>query len=1336
MAKKISSKDLFDKEDLFKGVRDSADRTIKKLTELKNGMIRSAKEIKTAFNGIKLDNLKDLEKFVQLAEKSSKITQQSIQIDKQKKVAIDQKKQAEIGLLKVEQEKEKLKQQQMRTQNMVNSQQEKANKQKERQKKLLENEANAYKKLEKNTRLLKNESKRLGAEMLALEQSGKKNTAEYRKLASQYKQVTRAAQQGDAQLKKLDKTVGDNFRNVGNYRSALAGLNRTLGALGLAFGAGQLLRTGVGAIVEFDQAVADLGAITGASGQDLKFYKEQANELGVSVQGGAAAVVEAYKLIGSAKPDLLENKEALNEVTKAAITLSQASGLELPDAATRLTAAMNQFKAPAQEATRYIDALANGAKFGSAEIPQITEALVKFGAVANSTGVSVEESTAAIELLAEREIKGAEAGTKLRNVMLKLSAPDALPKKAIQVFDDLGVSMEKLTDPSLSFQDRLELLKPLLKDNANLVKVFGIENEVAAQILLESTERLGELNEKMHEQGTAQEQAEKRTNTLGQALLELKNAFLSLFTSVGDGEGSMQGFIDSIKWVAKNLPQIVSVIFKLVRAFVIYKAALLAIKGVQWIVNGGFQELGKAIASQIPMTKAYRLEQLKLSRAMKASGTATKGAATSVKSFGKALSSIALVGIISLIYDMATPWYEVASGLAESRRQKAMYDQAVKKGQELSDKFIEKEKKTLDEKMRLLDLEIRKRKVAGEDEKKLAKERAKREAEIIQNAKNRVAQQQEDLKFAVRERKEQLKTFKQLEERAKRLPIGPGGQIGAPQPVMKKALDDFKAALRDAAFEEGARTKVSMEVTEFFDYAKSRKEFIQNELTKEKEQLKGINGSIGEFNALLDEAYISLDETNYEINKGNQYVVNRKKHASQITTQFKKQNEYLSRQKELLFEIRQAERERIIEITENAIEKEFDKQVENITKTNNFDSKALNNLIKRKARLEKAAIRAKAKFDKEALDEKYEREAQARKDALKEEYLNLIKNADGNATAIAKINQNYANEQQKLDAQERLRQTDLTSEKELINKQAANEILRVNEDMYSDLESMDDKLLKELEKNNERLAQEEQDAIQDELERRQTAEEQKREFIRLTTEYAIKQSQKVVDQIEKEIEAAEKQADTLRELAKQGNINAEDSLAEQERIIAEANKRREKELRRQQRLKLAQSVYETFSKNLESLQPGEKTSKALADTIRDTTLLQAFINSLPGFEKGTEDTGKDGRGVDGKGGMLSVLHPNERVVPKSLNDQLNGMSNEELTRIATEYQNGTLINRTKGSDSLDFAIVVNELQDLKKVIKEKPETNIEVGQITQSAMEIVKRSKKGNSVIYNRYKVK
>jgi hypothetical protein len=102
------------------------------------------------------------------------------------------------------------------------------NKKAEKEAKIAKDSANAYKVLERATRDQKNESKRLGAELLKLEANGEGSTKAFKKLEAQYKATTAEAQKGDQQLKKLDKTLGDNFRNVGNYEEATVNLKTEL----------------------------------------------------------------------------------------------------------------------------------------------------------------------------------------------------------------------------------------------------------------------------------------------------------------------------------------------------------------------------------------------------------------------------------------------------------------------------------------------------------------------------------------------------------------------------------------------------------------------------------------------------------------------------------------------------------------------------------------------------------------------------------------------------------------------------------------------------------------------------------------------------------------------------------------------------------------------------------------------------------------------------------------------------------------------------------------------------------------------------------------------------
>lgn len=1292
MANKISSRDLFEKEDIFKGVRDSADKTITKLDKFKTELKGIATESKKAFGSLKLDNAKGINDLIKLVDKANKVNQEAISIDKARKTALDQKNTAEKQLIQIEREKEKLSQEQLKTARLKAQADKRENTERRKKIKAIEQENDAYKKLSKNTRDLKNESKRLGAEMILLEQSGKKNTKAYIQLEQQYRKVTKSARAGDQQLKKLDKTVGDNFRNVGNYKNALAGLKNGLGQLGLAMGVGQIFRLGGEAIVEFNQAVADLSAITGASGEDLEFYKRKANELGVEVEGGASAVVEAYKLIGSAKPELLSNAKALNELTESAITLSQASGLTLPEASKNLTDAMNQFGASSEEAGKFIDVLASGSKFGSAEIPLITEALLKFGAIAKSTNVSIQESTASIELLAENGLKGAEAGTKLRNVMLKLSAPDALPKKARDIITELGISFEDISDQSKPFEERLEALKPLLEDNAGMVEVFGIQNVVAGNILLSNTERLSDLTEKMDTNGVANEQAEKRTNTLGNALMKLKNSFIGLFTEIASGDGALQGWIDGLKWVAKNLPRIISVVGKLIKIYVTYRLTVMALNGVQKLYTIGIQGVTTAIAKQIPFTKAYTREQLKANATTKNGTSATNG-------FRGSIVSLIATGVVMFLYSVAQAWYDVASGNRDATQSQIAYNEAKSRGTDKAQVQISESRKAMEQ-------EVRNLRKLGLTETELAEEKDKIQEKYIK--KN---QEQID---AINKQKGALKGQQQTLAMINRLADKGNPAVISLEEKGLKAQKKIEGLIKANNLQK-VQAEVSRLATEgsFKRFDRIAKAGIKELET----QAKALQEQQSELNAELEDSIIQ--QIDYKKTQGTVVDV-----QIEFNTALQDTNKYLSKQRQLLQDIQQIQDKRVIEKLDRDIDKEFDTQIKNIQETGEFDATSLNNLLEQKADLEQKFIEDRVKFDKESVDLRIKATNEKELKALEKQRDTLLAQSEITDKAKTKINNNFDDKKKELEDEQEKRLKDGETEKVKIYENGQNEILAIDRKKKESLKKNAEDLADEVEEFDEKVSD-------DELEKIKDREQQKRDIYKLTADYFIKQSEKRIKQIEDELKKAQDQQTFLQDLAKNGNIKAEQSLAENQKIIEEANRKKEAELKKQERIRLAESVYSTYSSKVEA-----QVDNPLMETIRDVTLLQSFINSLPAFHDGTEDTGSNGRGIDGKGGFQAVLHPNERVIPKALNDQIGSMSNEDLTRLAIQYQNEGIIRGKIQTERSDMTLLVSEVKDLKQVIQDKPEFSAEVGKITQTSFEILERTKTKNTTVYNRFNIK
>ena len=280
--------------------------------------------------------------------------------------------------------------------------------------------------------------------------------------------------------------------------------------------AGQLKKAAAAAGA-FEQSVAELSAITGAAGDQIKSLSAAALEMGSTTTTSARQAVEAMKLIASAKPELLENTEALKSVTREAITLAEAAGMQLPEAATALALSMNQFGEGADQAARYINVLAAGAKFGSSEIHETAAALKNAGVSARSVGLSFESTSAAIQALAETGIKAGEAGTGLRNILLKLeNAGDAKLKPSVV---GLTGALDALAKQNLS--------------SAELTKLFGLESINAAQALITARDRVGELTVALTGTNTAYEQAAINTDTLEGSQKRLANTAEVLYTAIG-----------------------------------------------------------------------------------------------------------------------------------------------------------------------------------------------------------------------------------------------------------------------------------------------------------------------------------------------------------------------------------------------------------------------------------------------------------------------------------------------------------------------------------------------------------------------------------------------------------------------------------------------------------------------------------------------------------------------------------------------------------------------------------------------------------------------------------
>lgn len=349
-------------------------------------------------------------------------------------------------------------------------------------------------------------------------------------MASEKREIEIAlrSKSAEASADRLNTKVKGVGRSADIAESSLFKMSKVAAALGVALagaGVATFFTQATSAALKFNESISNLSAITGAVGDDLKFLRNTALEFGATTTLSATEAAEALKLVASAKPDLLSNAAALKEVTRQAVLLAEASGgtLSLADAAAAVGKALNQFGEEADQAGRFVNVLAAGAKFGSSEVLATSQALKEAGVAAASANVSFEETNAAIQVLAKNGIDGSQAGTALRNIFLKLD-------------NDTNT---KLRPSVVGLSQALANVNKLNEDGAAQVKRFGLENIVAAKSLLGSVDAIGDLTGKLTGTNTALEQASINVDNLSGDVKALGSAYESLQIRVGslaDGE--------------------------------------------------------------------------------------------------------------------------------------------------------------------------------------------------------------------------------------------------------------------------------------------------------------------------------------------------------------------------------------------------------------------------------------------------------------------------------------------------------------------------------------------------------------------------------------------------------------------------------------------------------------------------------------------------------------------------------------------------------------------------------------------------------------------------------
>lgn len=331
----------------------------------------------------------------------------------------------------------------------------------------------------------------------------------------------------------------------------------------------------------FEEALADISASTGITGEALDALGEEAMKMGSKTGLGALQGLAAYKALMAQAIWAKEGIAGLNQMQEKAMTLAQASGLSAEQSAQTLGSTLQQFRMEASEAGRVMNVLAAGARLGATGVPELSEALGMVGETAAGAGVSIESAAAALGVLGTGNLKGAEAGKMLNHVMQQMQSA-------------LGMDFE-----SGSLPDLLESLKPQADNMAYLSQVFGESGAESARYLIQHADAVRELTGQLNNQGIAEEQAAVRSSTLSGKMSEIRSMVENVKIRFFNLTAGLTGWISAAGELTGSVMQAIE-LFNQFRNVVtmltnaqrlqavwtgIVKVGIAIWTGVQWVLN-------------------------------------------------------------------------------------------------------------------------------------------------------------------------------------------------------------------------------------------------------------------------------------------------------------------------------------------------------------------------------------------------------------------------------------------------------------------------------------------------------------------------------------------------------------------------------------------------------------------------------------------------------------------------------------------------------------------------------------------------------------------------------
>lgn len=350
-------------------------------------------------------------------------------------------------------------------------------------------------------------------------------------------------------LSKID-VAGQKMEAVGNSIAGagkkMMGVTTVIGGVGVA---------AVKTAADFDSAMSQVAAVSGATGKDFDALRNKAREMGAKTKFSATEAAEAMNYMAMAgwkTEDMLSGIEGI-------MNLAAASGEDLATASDIVTDALTAFGLSAKDSGHFADILAAASSNANTNVSMMGETFKYCAPIAGALGFSAEDTAEAIGLMANAGIKSSQAGTALRTIMNNLAGDVKISGKAI---GDVTIAT---TNADGSMRDLSDILADCRSAFGNLTES---EKAQAAESLVGKNAMSGFLAlmnagegdiEKLSSaiencDGSAEKMAMTMQDNLAGQLTILKSQLQELAISFGDIlmpairsiVSKLQGFVDKL----------------------------------------------------------------------------------------------------------------------------------------------------------------------------------------------------------------------------------------------------------------------------------------------------------------------------------------------------------------------------------------------------------------------------------------------------------------------------------------------------------------------------------------------------------------------------------------------------------------------------------------------------------------------------------------------------------------------------------------------------------------------------------------------------------------------